>query len=280
MKLYISVDMEGLAGITNWKDETEDQVRFRKAMNEQVEWVLEGIAKSKRNKEITHIYIADSHGGGQNLSYDGLNEKDSRVWLISGSPRPQYMMPAMDDSFDLAFFVGYHGGAGERASSMDHTYSGASVQNVYINGKLMNEATINAAYAGIVNHVPVGLVIGDSGLEKQLKGDGMMPWVEFVCTKQSLARFAAVYKPKQIIHDETIEAVKKVLDGDCKSTPLYLFGAPYHCRMDLTNTAKCDYVQQMPGIHRTGGRTIEFESSSFTEIFNAIHGVANMARLG
>lgn len=82
------------------------------------------------------------------------------------------MMPAMDDSFDLAFFVGYHGGAGERASSMDHTYSGASVQNVYINGKLMNEATINAAYAGIVNHVPVGLVIGDSGLEKQLKGDG------------------------------------------------------------------------------------------------------------
>ena len=272
MKLYISVDMEGLAGITNWKDETEDQVRFRKAMNEQVEWVLEGIAKSKRNKEITHIYIADSHGGGQNLSYDGLN--------VSGSPRPQYMMPAMDDSFDLAFFVGYHGGAGERASSMDHTYSGASVQNVYINGKLMNEATINAAYAGIVNHVPVGLVIGDSGLEKQLKGDGMMPWVEFVCTKQSLARFAAVYKPKQIIHDETIEAVKKVLDGDCKSTPLYLFGAPYHCRMDLTNTAKCDYVQQMPGIHRTGGRTVEFESSSFTEIFNAIHGVANMARLG
>lgn len=132
-------------------------MRFRKAMNEQVEWVLEGIAKSKRNKEITHIYIADSHGGGQNLSYDGLNEKDSRVWLISGSPRPQYMMPAMDDSFDLAFFVGYHGGAGERASSMDHTYSGASVQNVYINGKLMNEATINAAYAGIVNHVPVGL---------------------------------------------------------------------------------------------------------------------------
>ena len=46
MKLYISVDMEGLAGITNWKDETEDQVRFRKAMNEQVEWVLEGIAKA------------------------------------------------------------------------------------------------------------------------------------------------------------------------------------------------------------------------------------------
>lgn len=106
MKLYISVDMEGLAGITHWKDEAEERERFRKAMNQQVEWVLDGIAQSKRNAEITHIMIADSHGGGENLSYDLLSEKDSRVWLISGSPRPQYMMPAMDDSFDLVFFVG------------------------------------------------------------------------------------------------------------------------------------------------------------------------------
>lgn len=279
MKLYISVDMEGLAGITNWKDETEDRERFRNAMNEQVEWVLEGISKSKHNKEITHIYIADSHGGGQNLSYDRLNDKDERVWLVSGSPRPQYMMPAMDDSFDIVFLVGYHAGAGEAASSMDHTYSGASVQNIYINGQLMNEGTINSAYAGIVHKVPVGLIIGDSGLERQMKGEGMMPWPEFVCTKQSLSRFSAVYKPKKLLKEETIAAVKKALDEN-ERPQLYTLQAPYHCRMDLTNAAKCDQVQQMPGIHRTAGRTVEFESTSFTEIYDAIHGIATMSRLG
>lgn len=279
MKLYISVDMEGLAGITNWKDETEDRERFRNAMNEQVEWVLEGISKSKHNKEITHIYIADSHGGGQNLSYDRLNDKDERVWLVSGSPRPQYMMPAMDDSFDMVFLVGYHAGAGEAASSMDHTYSGASVQNIYINGQLMNEGTINSAYAGIVHKVPVGLIIGDSGLERQMKGEGMMPWPEFVCTKQSLSRFSAVYKPKKLLKEETIAAVKKALDEN-ERPQLYTLKAPYHCRMDLTNAAKCDQVQQMPGIHRTAGRTVEFESTSFTEIYDAIHGIATMSRLG
>ena len=279
MKLYISVDMEGLAGITNWKDETEDRERFRNAMNEQVEWVLEGISKSKHNKEITHIYIADSHGGGQNLSYDRLNDKDERVWLVSGSPRPQYMMPAMDDSFDMVFLVGYHAGAGEVASSMTSTYSGASVQNVYINGQLMNEGTINSAYAGIVHKVPVGLIIGDSGLERQMKGEGMMPWPEFVCTKQSLSRFSAVYKPKKLLKEETIAAVKKALDEN-ERPQLYTLQAPYHCRMDLTNAAKCDHVQQMPGIHRTAGRTVEFESTSFTEIYDAIHGIASMSRLG
>ena len=279
MKLYISVDMEGLAGITHWKDETEERERFRKAMNQQVEWVLDGIAQSKRNAEITHIMIADSHGGGENLSYDLLSEKDSRVWLISGSPRPQYMMPAMDDSFDMVFLVGYHAGAGEAASSMDHTYSGASVQNVYINGQLMNEGTINSAYAGIVHKVPVGLIIGDSGLERQMKGEGMMPWPEFVCTKQSLSRFSAVYKPKKLLKEETIAAVKKALDEN-ERPQLYTLQAPYHCRMDLTNAAKCDQVQQMPGIHRTAGRTVEFESTSFTEIYDAIHGIATMSRLG
>ena len=280
MKLYISVDMEGLAGITNWKDETEDRERFRNAMNEQVEWVLEGISKSKHNKEITHIYIADSHGGGQNLSYDRLNDKDERVWLVSGSPRPQYMMPAMDDSFDMVFLVGYHAGAGEAASSMDHTYSGASVQNVYINGQLMNEGTINSAYAGIVHKVPVGLIIGDSGLERQMKGEGMMPWPEFVCTKQSLSRFSAVYKPKKLLKEETIAAVKKALDEN-ERPQLYTLQAPYHCRMDLSNAAKLNHqVQQMPGIHRTAGRTVEFESTSFTEIYDAIHGIATMSRLG
>jgi D-amino peptidase len=248
-------------------------------MNEQVEWVLEGISKSKHNKEITHIYIADSHGGGQNLSYDRLNDKDERVWLVSGSPRPQYMMPAMDDSFDMVFLVGYHAGAGEAASSMDHTYSGASVQNVYINGQLMNEGTINSAYAGIVHKVPVGLIIGDSGLERQMKGEGMMPWPEFVCTKQSLSRFSAVYKPKKLLKEETIAAVKKALDEN-ERPQLYTLQAPYHCRMDLTNAAKCDQVQQMPGIHRTAGRTVEFESTSFTEIYDAIHGIATMSRLG
>lgn len=279
MKLYISVDMEGLAGITTWKDETEERERFRKAMNQQVEWVLEGIQASKRNNEITKILIADSHGAGENLSYDILSEKDDRVWLVSGCPRQQYMMPAMDESYDLVFFVGYHGGAGEHRSSMDHTYSGASVQNVYINDILCNESTINAAYAGIVNKAPVGLVIGDSGLEKQLKGDGMMPWVEYVCTKESLSRFSAVYKPKALLRNETIEAVTKVLDSDYSKLPLCTFEAPYHCRMDLTNSAKCDVIEQMPGIVRTAGRTIEMTLTDYTELFNAIHGIASMGRL-
>ena len=49
--------------------------------------------------------------------------------------------------------------------------------------------------------------------------------------------------------------------------------------MDLTNSAKCDVIQQMPGIQRTGGRTLEMDSDCYADLFNAIHGVASMGRL-
>ena len=73
-----------------------------------------------------------------------------------------------------------------------------------------------------------------------------------------------MYKPKQLIREETIAAVKKVLDSDYTKLPLYTFEAPYHCHIDLATSSKCDVIQQMPGIKRVGGRSLEFTSSDYT----------------
>lgn len=276
MKLYISVDMEGLAGITHWKDEAAEQVRFRNAMNQQVEWVLEGIQASSINQDITKITISDSHGEGENLSYDLLSEKDSRVYLVSGSPRPHYMMAALDDSYDLVFFVGYHAGAGTCCGAMDHTYSGRAVHSLKINGKLMNESTINAGFAGSL-HVPVGLVIGDSALSRQLLGEKMMPWVRFVETKESLSRFSAVYRPKEEIRKDTIAAVKAVLEGDWSATPLYRLDSPYHLEMELTSSSMADLACLVPGCNRLDGRTLAFQLGDYGELMDCLLAVCNLA---
>ena len=79
MKIYISVDMEGLAGIVHFSQEKEEQARFRKAMHNQLQWVIEGIQKSEKNAEIEEITIADSHGSGMNLDYDILSDLDDRI---------------------------------------------------------------------------------------------------------------------------------------------------------------------------------------------------------
>lgn len=147
MKIFISVDMEGLAGITNWKQETEEQERFRQSMHMQIRWIIDGIHNSTLQNKIEEILIADSHGSGTNLSYAQLSEFDDRISLISGSPRPYYMMSGLDATCSMVFFVGYHAGVGETEANMDHSFSSRLIHNLTINGKRMNESTTNAAYA-------------------------------------------------------------------------------------------------------------------------------------
>ena len=72
MKVYISVDMEGLAGITAPFQEKEEVASFRRALHNQIRWIVDGIHESTVNGQIEEITIADSHGSGTNLSYDEL----------------------------------------------------------------------------------------------------------------------------------------------------------------------------------------------------------------
>ena len=164
------VDMEGMAGITSPSQERDEVPSFRRALHNQVRWIIEGIHASSRNDEIGEITISDSHGSGTNLSYDELCQMDERISLVSGSPRRQYMMSCLDETYDVVFLAGYHAGPGEDFANMDHSFYGS---------------TTNAALAASYK-VPVGLIIGDSGLRKQLIEKEMMPWVKFVTTKEAL----------------------------------------------------------------------------------------------
>ena len=67
MKIYISLDMEGMAGICQPIQQTEDRAAFREALHLQLGWLVEGIQKSERNAEVTDIVVSDSHGEGTNL---------------------------------------------------------------------------------------------------------------------------------------------------------------------------------------------------------------------
>jgi len=262
--------MEGLAGITEFSQERDDVARFRKAMNDQVKWVIEGIQDSEKNENVEKITIADSHGKGTNLSWDELSEIDDRVYLISGTPRPQYMMPEFNSDYDMVFFVGYHAGIGALGANMDHTYSLTSIHNFWINGKPMNESTINAAYASYFG-VPVTLVIGDSGLKKQLQDEEMMPWVNYVCTKESISRSSAIFKPKNVLREETKETVAKTINEFLEEDePLYIIESPYKLRVEFNYGMQMEIASTIPNAKQIDSRTLELEFDDYKALFDGI----------
>lgn len=267
--------MEGIAGTFTWTQEENNRAEVRKCISQQIEWVVEGIRSCSRNSNIEEIVIADSHSGGDNLLYE-ITSLDERLHLISGFPRPKYMMPAFNEGYDIVFFVGYHGGIGTLHSNMDHTYS-PRFHKIWINGKIMNESTINAAYAGYYN-VPVGLVIGDDALQKQLLVKDVMPWVEYVTTKYSLSRFAVKNKPMAVVRKDTLASVKKVLESDFKKIPLYKFESPINLRIELQTASQADIVALMHDVKRIDGVTIELIHKDYAEVFDTIDAMATLAR--
>lgn len=268
MKLYISLDMEGVAGTFNWRQEESDREHVRKYMTKQIEWVIEGINQSKKNSEIKEILIADSHSYGDNLLYD-ITELDDRIHLVSGNPRPQYMMPALDESYDIIFFIGYHAGVGALQGSMDHTYSSRRVHNIWINNKTMSESLINAAYGGYYN-IPVALVIGDDALETELIENDNMPWVKYISTKTALSKFSAKLRPISLVKRETIEKVIETLNSDIKQFEVLKFEKPYTLKIEFANTAMADVANLMPETKRLDGRTIEYSNNDYKVLFDAL----------
>jgi D-amino peptidase len=267
--------MEGIAGTFSWTQEENNRAEVRKCITQQVEWVIEGIRLSNINGSLEEIVIADSHSAGDSLLYE-TTAFDDRLHLISGYPRPKYMMPAFDKSYNIVFFIGYHGGIGTLHSVMDHTYS-PRFHRVWINDKPMNESLINAAYAGNYN-VPVGLVIGDDALFNQLKTDDALPWVEYVVTKYSLSRFSVKSRPLNVVRNESIAAVKKVLDSDISKIPVFKFDPPYKLKIELQTTSMADVVCMMPDVKRIDGVTIELVHNDYTQIFDAVDAIATLAR--
>lgn len=268
MKIYISLDMEGLAGTFDWSQEDKNKNAVKQCFYQQMEWVLEGIQKSKVNDDITEIVIADSHANGDNLDYS-FTAIDDRISLISGTPRPEYMMPSLDDTYDMVFFVGYHAGIGTPYGAMDHTYSSGRVHNIWINDRKMNESLLNAAYAGYYD-IPVALVIGDDALGKELSEKDAMPWIKYVSTKKALGRFSSKFKPINVTKEETIKAVQEVLNQDPTNIPVYKFDAPINLKIEFNNTAMADSASLMPYAKRLDGRTIEFTHDDYKVVFNAI----------
>src|SRR5699024_9322803 len=269
MKIYISCDIEGLAGIATFDMEKDDTENFRELYHRHVKWVIDGIQQSSVNDQVEEITISDSHSKGVNLNYLRLSEMDERISLVNGFPRMDYMMSSLDDSYDVVIFLGYHAGIGKKYGSMDHGYSASVAYDLHINDQYVNESTINAAYAGELG-VPVGLVIGESGLQEQLKDEGMLPDVAYVSTKQSLARYASKSYPMHQLQLEITAAVKKLVESDLQKLPLFTFTMPATVDLQCFTTAQADRIEMMSNMERVDGRTIEFKGDTMDDTMTTI----------
>lgn len=272
MKIYVSVDMEGLAGIATWGEVDTSKKEASEVLYEHLKALLEGIFSS--NVDVEQVLISDSHGSGTAIPYRICEEFDN-VSLVRGPFRRDYMMSGLDNTFDRVIFLGYHAGIGARNAIMDHTYSSSLIHNLWINGKRMNEALINAAFAGY-HGVPICLVIGDHALVEELKEEFRGSWLS-VETKRGLGRYAAIMKPKRQLFEEIKSAASQAVKIPRDELAFFKFDAPIELKVELKDTVYADQAELIPGVERIDGRTVRFVHEDYSVVFNAIMAMVYVA---
>src|SRR5918995_3643560 len=163
MRVYISVDMEGVAGVVH-EDQTDpidprhagEYNRFRRLMTNEANAAIAGALQAGA----TRVLVNDSHWLMRNLLAEELHPGAE---LMSGGPKRLSMVEGIQEGFDMAMFIGYHARAGTLNATIDHTYT-SRVYEARINGEPVGELALNAAMAG-VHGVAVGMGKGGMGAD-------------------------------------------------------------------------------------------------------------------
>jgi D-amino peptidase len=183
MKVFLSTDMEGTAGIVDWAQcvgDGPEAAAGRRLLLGEVNAAIDGAVAGGA----TEIVVNDSHSAMRNLP---AAELAGHASYIAGSHKPLYMMQGLDESFGACLFISYHGSAGAPAG-LSHTYNPAAVVEVRLDGTITGEAGINALVAAHYG-VPVVLVTGDRCACEETAA--VIPGVHQAVVKEHVSRVAA-----------------------------------------------------------------------------------------
>jgi D-amino peptidase len=263
MKVFISVDMEGVSCMTDPEDvlpEGSDYQRGRVFMTGDANAAILGAFDAGA----TEVVVNDSHWIMRNLLIEQL---DPRARVIKGFHKPLCMMQGLDETFDAAVFVGYHSCAGTEEGVLAHTLLGKEVQNMLLNGEPIGETRLNALLAGHFD-VPVAFVAGDDAVCREARGVLGNDLPTFA-VKDGIDMFTANCLHPEVAQQGIREGVAGALsrlDGRAAytmETPL-TFGFEFS---STTIAATCEYI---PDVKKPSPYTTEFTTDDMPRAMKII----------
>jgi len=258
LKVYVSADMEGVAGVV-----TGDQLgppgfeyeRFRGFMTDEVLAAIEGA----RAAGATEFLVSDSHGNGENLLIERF-PKD--VQIVRSWPRPLAMMQGIDGSFGAVLFVGYHASTTNPEGVRAHTMSSAHLADLKLNGVSMPEAGLNAAIAGQFG-VPVAMISGDDAIVKEAQA--LLGPIVGAVVKWNYGFHSARTLTPQAACDAIREASRRAI-AERKSRKPFTVTTPVTLDLRFKNYRPAEVLAYLPIVERTDAHAIRFRGKDMVEV--------------
>jgi D-amino peptidase len=269
MRIYLSVDMEGIHGVVH-SVHTQPGERGYETASKWMHEDVNAVAAAAFEAGATEIYINDSHWDMKNLNPDLIHPK---CHLLSGWHKPYSMVTGVK-GHQAALFVGYHAKVGTAKGILSHTYRAKVFFDVRLNGKSVGEAGLNAALAGWFG-VPVALVTGDTAACRETTD--LIGNVNHAVVKDGVSRYAGVCFPREqvmeLLHKTTLQALK-----DASSWKLYRPEPPYTIGITFVDPNMADAAELLPVVKRTGDRDIEITNNDYSQAFQTMLAVGALGQ--
>lgn len=270
MKVFVSVDMEGITGVVAQPQVVEGSPLYdqaRRLMVGDVNAATEGAAAGGA----TDILVNDGHNHMLNLDLSGL---DSRARLLLGENKPLLQMEGVRGC-DMAFFVGYHSMAGSERATLDHSYWNSLVHSLEINGEAMGELEFNALLAGSYG-VPVVLVTGDQATCETATafiGDSL----ETAIVKRAVGRQAAVCDHPDITKGRIQDAAERAVRKGSSARPR-IVEPPVELRLRFQRSDMADQAAVLPDTKRVDARSVQVEADTVERAYRLMLTMFALAR--
>jgi D-amino peptidase len=260
MKIFVSSDMEGTAGVVAWEQcvgDGPEAATGRELLLAEVNAAIEGALAGGG----TEIVVNDSHSQMRNLPPRKLAGQAS---YISGSHKPLYMMQGLDGSFDAVLLVSYHGSIGAPAG-LSHTYNPRAITEARLNGVVTGEAGINALVAAHYG-VPVVLVTGDRVACEETAA--LLPGIHAAVVKEPVSRLAAHSLHPERACELIREAAHTAVAAAAQATPPPL-GPEATLELSVRTTDIAEAATWVRGVDRAGPRELVISGSDLLTVYRS-----------
>lgn len=267
-KIYLSVDMEGIWGIQSPNQVIQGAEQYqsgRALMTEEANRVI-------KHLKSCDVLVNDAHGSMDNLFIESLHDEAN---VITGRYKPYGMMEGIDESFDAAFFIGYHPRASTQAGIFDHSYSGRIVRAISINGKPLGEGGVNARLAGHYG-VPIALISGDDRFVEQMQEE-IAKDVNGVIVKRTIARHAAEHRSQRSLEDAYKCAISKALN-DLSVAPIVEEEPPLVLTIAFKSTLMAEMALRYPNTKRIASDTITITFEDMPTLYRGLDAIITLAQ--
>lgn len=261
MKLFISVDMEGITGLVDYTQVDSGKHNYERSriiMTDEANAVVESAFKSGCKE----VFVNDSHSKMNNLLIERFHPETQ---VITGDVKPYSMVQGLDSSFTGAIFTGYHARASV-PGVMSHSMI-FGVRNMYINDVTIGELGFNAYVAGHYG-VPILMAAGDD--RAALEAEQLIPNITTAIVKKTISRSAVTTLTPAKAQDLLKEKTALALKNKDKVKPLIPPNNPL-LAIEFANYGQAEWANLMPGTELVPGTTtVRFQAKDILEAYQAM----------